>query len=398
MNHKTGTIVTVLLVIVVLGGIDLTLGHFLNMRDFNAFRTKHDYLHHTLLPDKDCLAMWGNRIYHVRTNSLGCRDATVRKVDVSRDVPRLLIMGDSHAEGVGIEYPNTAAGIIQDSLSKRGIDVINGSVASYSPKLYYLKTKYLMEEKKLPVTDLLVMIDISDLQNEIVYEKFVPRQSPVRKVLYAINRFFMSNSFIYRRSYVLVKRHQLKSFIRKSAYFREYARESPDRNLLPLYISFFDQFNDDQLVADPGFHSVQNWFYNDRYRPLAEKGLHLEMENIGKLKALCDSMNVRMTLSVHPWREQVLRSDTSDYYVNSWKSFCAKNHIRFINLYPAFIDPPSSAVFADNLFLPNDNHWSDYGNSLVAREVLKYYRGSDLHTPVSDQKGNAPPDHPASGQ
>ncbi len=371
MERKARKFYSVLIVVACLSGTDLMLGHFLNARDYNSFRTKHYYTHHTLLPYRDCLATWGRRIYHVKTNSLGCRDATTREVNTLMKGPRLMIVGDSHAEGVGIEYKNTAAGIIQDSLSSLGIDVINASVASYSPKLYYLKTRYLIDRKKLHITDLLVMIDISDLQNEIVYEKFKPDTSEIREIIYPVNEFFMKNSFIYRRTYVNIKKYQVRKFIRASKYFFQYARNNENKDILSLYISFFDRFNDDQLVSDPGFHDVQDWFYNDRYRPLLEKGLGLEMENIAKLKDYCDQKNIRLMLSVHPWRKQVQLGDTCDSYVRDWESFCKEKHIDFINLYPAFIHPDLSLLFFDEMFLPEDNHWSEYGNAQVAEVILK---------------------------
>ncbi len=373
MKKKKSTALTVLILLAAFIITDLMLGHFLNARELNSFRTQHFYLHHTLLPDRKGLATWGGKIYHVKTNSLGCRDRSCRKIELSRAGRRLLIIGDSHAEGVGVEYEKTVSGILQDSLSGFNFDVINASSVSYSPKLYYLKTKFLTGAEGLRVTDLLVMIDISDIQNEIAYEKFEPDTSDRAKKKYEIRRFFLDNSLIYRRVSTLIKKNRVRKFIRGSEYFREYVRNNPDKNLLPLYISFFNRFDNNQLLSDPGFHSVQHWFYDKRYKPLAEKGLETGMENIKKLKDLCDRHNINMILSVHPWREQVSRGDTCDYYVTRWKDFCRVNHIGFINLYPVFIHPPSSVVFSDELFLPDDNHWSIYGNKLVAGEVVKKY-------------------------
>ncbi|HYW96154.1 MAG TPA: hypothetical protein VE870_11235 [Bacteroidales bacterium] len=364
MLSRLGILILVFLI------LDLIFGHYINRLGVNSFRIKHDYLHHALLPSQNSTARWGRRVYHVNTNSLGCRDKDCRDVDVSRKGPRLLILGDSHVEGVGIAYPNTMAGIVQDSLSREGIDVINGSVVSYSPKLYYLKARYLLNNKNIHVTDLLVMIDISDLQNEIVYENFKPDSSSRAGISYRIRKFLMMNSFIYRHIHIVVKKIKIKSFIKHSEYFRNYAMKHSEKDILELYSSFFNNYEDDQLVADPEFHAVQDWFYIDRYKPLAEKGLQLEMKNISRLKTLCDEKGIRLSLSVHPWRKQVMLRDTSDYYVGQWRKFCGENEINFINLYPAFIDPPVSAVFAKDLFLPQDNHWNEFGNAIVARKIL----------------------------
>ena len=91
-----------------------------------------------------------------------------------------------------------------------------------------------------------------------------------------------------------------------------------------------------------------------------------------KLAELCKQHNIPLTLSVHPWQEQIAHGDTSDMYVESWRSFCIANQIRFINLYPAFIYPKTSIIFGNDFFLPNDNHWNKAGNEIVANELMKY--------------------------
>jgi hypothetical protein len=84
-------------------------------------------------------------------------------------------MGDSFVEGIGLDYDETFIGILDTMLkgSGREIETLNGGVLSYSPKLYYLKVEGLVDSG-LKVDHVIVFIDISDVQDEIVHERFRP--------------------------------------------------------------------------------------------------------------------------------------------------------------------------------------------------------------------------------
>ena len=86
------------LIIVIL---DLLSGFFIISDDFTSFRTPHYYYHHGLQADQDTWAAWGSLLYPFRTNSLGMVDSAVYDVKLTADKKRVLILGDSHSEGVG---------------------------------------------------------------------------------------------------------------------------------------------------------------------------------------------------------------------------------------------------------------------------------------------------------
>ncbi|NQV76750.1 MAG: imidazole glycerol phosphate synthase subunit HisH, partial [Lutibacter sp.] len=60
---------------------------------------------------------------------------------------------------------------------------------------YYYKTKYLIEEVGLDIDDLIVCIDISDIQNELVYQDFEPSEKGAEwKPGYRLKKFLKNNS------------------------------------------------------------------------------------------------------------------------------------------------------------------------------------------------------------
>ena len=83
-------------------------------------------------------------------------------------------MGDSHTEGVGVNFDQTFTGQIISKIDTSQTEILNAAVVGYSPRIYYLKTKYLIEDVGLKFDHLFVFFDMSDLQNEIVYKNFQP--------------------------------------------------------------------------------------------------------------------------------------------------------------------------------------------------------------------------------
>ena len=63
-------------------------------------------------------------------------------------------------------------GIISEEFSKKGIEVLNAAVASYSPSIYFRKTKYLIEDIGLDFDEVIVFTDVSDVQDEAYYYDF----------------------------------------------------------------------------------------------------------------------------------------------------------------------------------------------------------------------------------
>ena len=72
-------------------------------RSAEPFHRANAQYHHDLKPRYDGKAIWGPFEYHMVTNSLGFRDSSAREVPLHGTSPRVLIMGDSFTEGIGID-------------------------------------------------------------------------------------------------------------------------------------------------------------------------------------------------------------------------------------------------------------------------------------------------------
>jgi hypothetical protein len=355
--------------------MDLILAGILIRSADRSFRTSHPYYHHGLIPGQRALASWNNINYPVFTNSMGFRDSLIRDIPLKTGRRRILFMGDSHTEGVGLRFEDTFTGQITSRLDPEEYEILNGAAVSYSPRIYYLKTKYLIEERGLEFDELFVFIDISDIQNEIVYRDFNPRHPGL------FGRWrFSAGQVLVNRSYTVNTLGKLRQaavtrkFIEKTELFDEYRSADVQVDALDLYASFFSGFDDKTLLSNPMFHGVAEWMYDPDFVELARLGLDLGRDNMQRLHDLCVSHGIKMTICVHPWQEQIRIGETHDLYVEYWKAFAKENQTGFINLYPVFIDPPVSAIYGIEFFLPDDNHWNRNGHWLAANEILKHIK------------------------
>ena len=84
----------------------------------NLLRIKSNIYHHDLAKNankKD--STWGDAIYTTKTNSLGFRDRDNRKIPLKTEKKRLVFIGDSVTEGLGLDYEETFVGLIDNALN-----------------------------------------------------------------------------------------------------------------------------------------------------------------------------------------------------------------------------------------------------------------------------------------
>lgn len=367
----------ILISILIILGMDFLAGLVLIPENYHSFRTSHYYYHHGLLPGKSELGAWGSIIYPVYTNSLGFIDSTTYKVDLAADNKRLLILGDSHSEGVGVPYLKTFSGRLARSLKNKGIDVLNASCISYSPKIEYLKFKYLLEKEKFIPDYIFLLIDISDLQNELVYENFNPEDDfpRFRGFKVKLRSYLKSNSAIYYMVSSIIETKKQEEFRETARFFdKERTADNPvNNNTIELYSEFFSHFDDNTLLSNPRFHGVGEWYYDEQFRKLADKGINSGQVYILKLKELCDQYNIHLVISVHPWHTQLFKGETEDYYVQRWSEFAENCGIGFLNLFPVFINGQNPVVVRDLYYIPGDNHWNEFGHEKVAGVLEEYF-------------------------
>ncbi|MBA7705867.1 hypothetical protein ES703_114708 [subsurface metagenome] len=283
---------------------------------------QNSYYHHDLKPLKITEAIWGEHSYQIITNSLGFKDYKCRQVPLSVPCKRILFIGDSFTEGIGVEYKDTFVGHIEKYLKGKDIDVLNAAVRSYSPKLYYLKTK--------------TLIETSDIQDEIVYEQSISSNSE-----YGFQKYF----FYY------TKKSLLRNIYRKIGL----------RKRKTMHSVFEDYFEERTL-----------WPYdNGLYEKWGKRGLELAEYNMDLLLKLCEDNNIRMTISIYPYPLD-LQKNTSSIYRRFWIQYARNRELELFDMFDVF-QAAGTAKEVIQLFTAGDSHWNQKGHRVVAEAWLAYF-------------------------
>jgi len=305
-----------------------------------GYRTSVQPYHHGLASNVDVEGVWGGRHYRVRTNSLGFRDAMVRAIPLRSASPRLILIGDSFTEGLGVMFEDTYAGLLQRCLAARGIQVLNAGVMSYSPSIYFRKLKYLLEDQGLTFDYVMVALDLSDIGDEARhYETDSLGRVISRPENESTEPGARLRSLLIDHSLLLHVVHQ----VRASAAARR---------------------------ADPSHYT--DWTNDPRaYREYGARGLKLAVERMDSLDKLLHDHGIGLAIVVYPYPGEVARHDSTSLQVRVWRRWAAEHRDPFFDLFPAFLSSGSGqASIADN-FIAHDVHWTARGHRLVAQTLLE---------------------------
>jgi lysophospholipase L1-like esterase len=329
-----------------------------------AYRIPADPYHHGLRPNYSTDgADWGGR-YAFRTNSLGFKDAKVRDVPLEPKGNRIVVIGDSFTEGVGVPYEETFAGRLGAALAPEGTEVLNAGVQSYTPIIYYRKIKYLLEEKGLRFHELIVAIDESDLTNELSYEL---DDDVVRPRVFADRaiEFLKTNSILLL---TIAERLRTEKFTELGAGGGLGGPTAADAAKLKT-----DAEIEAALRKLPGMGRML-WPNDEAEWNHCGEGARCMVENMDRLLAVVKKHGIPLTVVVYPWPDQVIAGNPDCHHVGIWRDWCAKNGVPLVNSFPKFeVGAPwrRRAEVIDACYIPGDQHMNAEGHRRVAEAILE---------------------------
>ncbi len=321
-----------------------------------AYKCRDPYFHHSLRKNVVATDHFNGKMYPIRTNSLGFKDASRREVPLQPEGARFVFLGDSFTEGIYLPYESTFVGMIANELKRDGIDVLNAGVATYSPKLYFYKTKYLIEKVRLKFDRLYLFIDMSDIEDEIVYRSYTPDPDPkddtIRYYLrmYAIKYSVIGNLF--------------------DRFIQKYWPDTPE----PADQVRFKIIGEHGNVAAWKFN-ISGWYEDKNYSRWGAEGFALAEGYMNKLLTLCKNNNIEVTIAVYPWPRQVDEGLAENGHVRSWKKYADRHGVNFINFYPPFMSANPGQVI-EKYYLEDDIHFNEAGNRVISDAFLTWLRSS----------------------
>ena len=262
----------------------------------------------------------------------------------------------------GYNYEFTIGGLIQNKLGE-DFEVLNSAVASYSPGIYYLKTKYYIEQG-YTFDYALVFLDVSDIFDELFlkYSEDNSRitnhdfKKPIHKrSFYKVGNFLTSNTVLFKfLLYLSDQTEILKNYV-KLKYKASKRFEK----------SFFNTTKEDalffrMLTVERGY-----WTFDEEAYLEVQQGIEKSDFFLKKLYNLFEKNNIKPYLIVYPWPTQIYYGDKKHQVY--WHNFSKENNVNFINLYGQFENKNKRKFILDN-FIFGDIHWNKEG-------TLKIFNG-----------------------
>jgi hypothetical protein len=333
--------------------------------------------HHTLRPYFDGYDVWGEQRYRVVTDSLGFKDASARAVPMTTDRRRIVFIGDSFTEGVGLPYEQTFVGRFARAFPD--LDILNAGVVSYAPSAYYEKLKYVIDFG-LEFDEVLVYVDVSDVRDEAIgycYDEQAtlqmrdlrscddgacPSGQPAPKVWWKES---------------LKAALYIPDFIYQTIKWRRIA--APDSSNAPNQTLTEYEAMQPGAAYGPDSDPRVSWTYDKNTRCFGslgiEGGIRKAKEQMDRLHQVLAAHGIALSVGVYPWPQQLLYDDEESRHTAIWRDWCAGKCRSFFDHFPAFFrykrDHPH---FLKDLFIWGDIHYTALGNQILSDSLIAQYR------------------------
>lgn len=345
--------------IVIFLGLDFVYSSlFLNNQ---KLRIRHDVYHHGLVANFSGYDTWGKNQHRFFTNNLGYKDTAVRTVAPECTTRRILLIGDSFTEAIGMSFEESFAGLLFRAGHRLAppVEFLNAAVISYSPTLYYKKVRDLIENGWC-INEVVVFPDLSDIHDE------------------AVSYFCFDDDPKYRRHCNAQDKHDEQERWTFGKYLQRSFRITDRVRLIIKHYFVYDGKRISTLFewspftgwAKPGYVIAGG------FEPLgAEGGIARALQNMGKLADYLAQKNIPLSVVVYPWPVQIAQYDGSSRHVSIWREFCEARCRRFINVFPAFVaEKHAHPDWYRKLFIFGDVHYNAEGNrvffAVLAKELL----------------------------
>lgn len=331
----------------------------------NLLRIKSNIYHHDLAKnanEKD--STWGDTTYTTKTNSLGFRDRINRKIPLKTEKKRLVFIGDSVTEGLGLNYEDTFVGLIENALKEKH-SILNAGVTSYSPIIYWKKIDYLINKVGLQFDELIVYLDVSDIQDEAS--------------IYKLNDSGVASGF---KGAVSERKKILQSELIKEntilwAWLRSLRKK--EKPAIPRE-SIFSKKETQTYENSINLHRGSWTFDENIYKEYGEKGLNLSAIYMENLLETLKTNDIKMTLAIYPWPDQIFYDNVNSKHAVFWENWAKKNKVKFVNHFIDFFlskNEFGAIKTIEKYYILGDVHLNTKGNILIKEYFLSQYINSN---------------------
>ncbi len=354
--------------------------------DERAYRWPNPDYHHGLRPNFSGYGNWGGRLYPIATNSLGFKDARPRQVARRSDKRRVVFVGDSFTEGVGLAWDQTFVG--RFAAARPDLEVLNAGAVGSTPTIYYRKIKWLMDQG-YAFDHVWVFIDLSDIPEEgfqsepqtwpaLARAAAEQRRAAARRegasppeAAWRLDVFLRTHLFLTANA-VEKARALIDALGNKYKILKKYGSPPPETITIGKVRWTLGHF-------DPGYFRVRN-FEQARARVIAA---------MDSLHAMLSAKGITLSVAVYPWPGQIYFGDRNSVHVRMWRDWCRNKCRNFLDLFPVFFREAEAVsrdlkkdwkAWLEALFIHGDVHYNEKGNALIAAALLKVEKASGEKT------------------
>ncbi len=242
---------------------------------------------------------------------------------------------------------------------KKKVSVANLGVTSYAPNIYLSKVKYLLDNG-YNFKHLIVFIDISDVFDD--------------------NTFYKLND-----DFSISERNAKEKNLKRRKFLRY---NFPLTNYYMFVIKMNNRLNtqipplkSDKPIFNKRASKKAKWTYesNDElegYQGPVSKTQNEMIFAMNKLYELLEKNNIKLSLAVYPWPQQLEFNDENSKHVKMWENFCKKKCTKFINFFPFFFEEKRKTSYIDvfkRYYFWNDVHFNAEGNKVIAERLIKEF-------------------------
>ena len=344
--------------------IDIILGKFIykkfirkNFVDtYQQIYVKNNY-DHTL--KKELSVVYGNIRYKLCTDKNGFRTFCNNILNERKNY-EIALIGDSFTEGVGLSYEDTFAGIFSKKIGVN--NVANLGVSSYSPSIYYLKLKDLLN-RNYKFKEVIIFVDHSDLVDEILCYNFLGDR---------VNRKKNYNSCI--NAGVINLDEKIKGF------FENYLRLTFEFYIISKDFLIEKNFLEKKPTSLQLNSPRSSWTY--RYDKHRYNNVELNdakkilLQRMNLTHNLLKKNNIQLSVAVYPWPDTLYFDKVGNIHFKMWEAFCLNKCKKFYNLNQVFFDKlefSSKNKVVTDYYIKGDFHFNKKGSEIVADEFLKQF-------------------------
>ncbi len=269
-------------------------------------------------------------------------------------------IGDSMTEGVGLEYEDTFVGVLADKY--KNLKIANLGVSSYTHSIYYSKINFLLNNG-YKFNHLVLVPDLSDIQDEAIYYKLcgdIVIDKKTNNCEIAQNKKFKWKlkhlAFKHAQQTYTLYVHTMGVLKQGPKYFSKFSKKKEPYE--------FNRYNWDHPRGE-WTYKPNSKFYGEGVKSATQTTLQISE----KLYELLEKNNIKLSVMVYPWPNQIKYDTNKNNHYKMWEEFCKNKCFMFVNAGDYFFksrDELGLNKTYDKYFVKGDMHFNKSGHRVLS--------------------------------